>query len=173
MYPWPGNLCTLERISPTTTSSCIFSSRTSSDGNHSGQRAYAQLRVVLPARGTTIHESRRRAARIRPGEDQTTGRRAQSSGNFPHEGSRVMSQRIAQLTVVRAQPFDGYTLAGEPIGRHARGQHQGSIRCALVSEEVQHRAYEIGCDPRVRHVAHEARLAQLAPDDLGPLIPGC
>ena len=56
-----------------------------------------------------------------------------------------------------------------PAGCRPRGR--AIVGLALVGEQVEHRADVVRRDPAVRQVAEEARLARVARDDLGPLVP--
>ena len=78
---------------------------------------------------------------------------------------------VTQAPIRRTQVLDRDSLVLQPLQGQAGGQHEGIISFAFIGEEIERRADEVGRHPAMWHIAHKARLAQLAPHDFGPLVP--
>src|SRR5206468_8872690 len=98
-------------------------------------------------------------------------RNVRSGGEMEESARTLLPERIGQRPIRRTQALDPDPAALEPFGRNAGAEHECAVGIALVGEQIEHRANEIRCDPRVRHVADKSRLPRIASYNFGPLIP--
>ena len=124
---------------------------------------------TLPAHWPAVQAGGARRLLSGPDEHQAAGWRLQAYRDLEDQAASLALQRVTQASIRRAQVLDRHTLALQPLRWQARGQHERAVGFAFIGEEVERRADEVGSHPAMRHIAHEARLAQARDPPLRPI----